>query len=279
MSLAVFSAVLGAALMHATWNALIKLRLDPFLAISLMTMSMGVGSLCLTLLVAMPEPHVWPFLLLSIAMQNGYRLFLSKAYEAGDLAQTYALARGTAPLLVTLGGVILLGEVPSPIAGAGIVLLCMGTLFMSLRGGVGRVERRAVGFALLTSTFIAGYTLADGSGSRLTADMVGYLAWMFVVDGVWTACLCLMLRGQAVLAISFREWVVAGCAGVLSALSYGTAVWAMRHAPVASVAALRETSILFAMGIAVFWLKERMTLWRGLAALLIVAGMAALRLG
>ena len=92
--------------MHATWNALIKVRLDRFLAISFMTLGMGAGSVLLTPFVAIPERHVWPFILVSIIMQNGYRLFLSKAYEAGDLAQTYALARGTAPLLVALIGVV-----------------------------------------------------------------------------------------------------------------------------------------------------------------------------
>lgn len=279
MSLSVFLAVLGAAAMHATWNALIKVRLDRFLAISFMTLGMGAGSVLLTPFVAIPERHVWPFILFSIMMQNGYRLFLSKAYEAGDLAQTYALARGTAPLLVALIGVLALAEIPSPLAAAGILLLCLGTFAMSLRGGVGEVERRAVLFALATSFFIAGYTLADGAGARQTGDMLGYLVWMFMVDSIWTACLCLFLRGRAVFSIPAREWAITALAGILSAVSYGVAVWAMRHAPVASVAALRETSILFAMGISVVWLKERMTAWRIAAALLIVSGMAALRLG
>lgn len=279
MTASVFLAVLGAALMHAVWNALIKVRLDPFTAITLMTLGIGVVALCFLPFVAMPEASVWPFILLSIGTQNGYRIFLSKAYAAGDLSLTYALARGTAPVLVALAGVAFLHEVPSALSGAGILLLCMGTLAMSLRGSKGALANRAVVFALVASAFIAGYTLADGHGARLATDALSYLAWLFATDACLLAAICLVVRGPAMFRASLREWGVTLLAGVMAATSYGIAVWAMTKAPVAAVAALRETAILFAVAISVVFLREAITAWRLAAALLIVAGMVALRLG
>lgn len=279
MTAPVFLAVLGAALLHAVWNALIKVRRDRFTAITLMTIGIGATALLFLPFVAVPPAAVWPFILISSGAQNGYRLFLAKAYEAGDLSQTYALARGTAPLVVALAGIALIGEVPTPLAAGGILLLSCGTLAMSLRGGAGTVRNRAVGYALLTSLFIAGYTLADGHGARLAADALGYTAWLFATDAAILFVAVLSTRGPGVLRIPLREWAVTLLAGVMGAASYAIAVWAMTRAPVASVAALRETAILFAVGISVVFLKEALTAWRIVAALLIVAGMASLRLG
>ena len=127
-----------------------------------------------------------------MALHTGYRLFLVKAYEAGDLAQTYPLARGTAPLLTTLGGILLIREIPTPLAIAGITLLSAGTLLMSMRGGDGlTVERRAVRFALVTSLFVAGYTLTDGVGARAAEAATSYAAWLFLADAIATMALML----------------------------------------------------------------------------------------
>ena len=281
MTLTVFLAVLAAAAMHAIWNALIKVRLDRFASISLMTLGMGVAALPALPLVELPQGKVWLWIVLSSALHTGYRLFLVKAYETGDLAQAYPLARGTAPLMTTIGGIVLLAEIPAPLAIAGILLLSTGTLLMSLRGGAGLAafDRSAVGFALATSVFVAGYTLTDGSGARLAATASSYAAWLFIVDSLWTLALCLYLRGLGIFATMLPEWKTGILTGLLGAGSYWIAMWAMTRAPIASVAALRETSILFAMLISIFALREAMTPWRGAAALFIVAGVIALRLG
>jgi drug/metabolite transporter (DMT)-like permease len=281
MSLTVFLAVLGAAAMHAVWNALIKVRLDRFLSISLMTIGMGVASLPALPLVDLPQGKVWFWILLSTAIHTFYRLFLIRAYETGDLAQAYPLARGAAPLMTTIGGVVLIGEFPTPLAVAGIVCLCTGTLLMSLRGGarLGVFDRRAVGFALITSVCVAGYTLTDGSGARLAATASSYAAWLFTVDAVWTLALCFFLRGRGVLSAMLPEWKIGIVTGLLGGAAYWIAMWAMTRAPIASVAALRETSILFALMISVFALREAVTRWRIAAVLFIVAGVVALRLG
>ena len=188
--------------------------------------------------------------------------------------------RGTAPLMTAIVGVFVLSEVPSSLAMLGILLLSLGTLLMSLRGGQAAVPNRAaVGYALTTSLCIACYTLTDGSGVRLAPTAASYAAWLFVCDGLCAVVIGFFYRGRGLLAASGREWASGIVAGVLSAAAYAIAMWAMTQAHVASVASLRETSILFAMLISVFALGERMTGWRGAAALSIVAGVIALRIG
>jgi drug/metabolite transporter (DMT)-like permease len=280
MTLTVFLAVLAAAAMHAVWNAAIKVRIDRFASISLMTVGMGVAALPALPAVAVPDAGVWLWIALSAALHACYRLFLIKAYEAGDLAQTYPLARGAAPLLATIGGVVLVHEIPPSLAIVGIVLLSAGTLLMSARGG-GKlsVERRAVGFALVTSLFVAGYTLTDGIGARAATTASSYAAWLFLTDAVATFVLCLLIRGRGIVAAMLPEWRAGLVTGLLAASAYWIAMWAMTRAPIASVAALRETSILFAMAISVVALREPVTSWRLAAAFLIVCGIVALRLG
>ena len=257
--------------MHAIWNAAIKVKLDRFASISLMTVGMGVAALPALPLVAVPGGVVWLWIAASVALHTGYRLFLVKAYEAGDLAQTYPLARGTAPLLTTLGGILLIREIPTPLAIAGITLLSAGTLLMSMRGGDGlTVERRAVRFALVTSLFVAGYTLTDGVGARAAEAATSYAAWLFLADAIATMALMLFLRGRAIVATVLPEWRTGLVTGLLAAGAYWIAMWAMTRAPIASVAALRETSILFAMAISVAALGESVTRWRIAAAILIV---------
>ena len=281
MTLAVFSAVLAAALMHASWNALIKVRLDPFASISLTALGMAVASLPVLPFVAFPNRGAWVWIGVSLAMHIGYRLFLTRAYAAGDLAQTYPLARGTAPLITTVGGMALIGEVPGPFALAGILLLSAGTLLMSLRGGgrLAALNPGAVRYALTTSLFIAGYTLADGMGARQAHTALSYAAWLFVCDGIVAMLLAFGHRGRALIDTLYVEWRLGLLTGLLSGGAYAIAMWAMTQAPIASVASLRESSILFAMAISVLALGERMTAWRAAAGLCIVAGVVALRLG
>jgi len=281
LSLTVFLAVLAAALMHAGWNAIIKVRLDRFLSISLMGLAMGSISLVSLPFVAVPSGITWAWIVTSAALHTGYKLYLIRAYEAGDLGQVYPLARGSAPLLTAIAGFLLLGEVLAPLTAAGIVILCLGIVVMSMRGGNALValDRKAVLYALITSLFIAGYTLTDGVGARGAASASSYALWMFLIDGFWMASFCLMLKGRGAFLVMLREWKTGLVTGALSLGAYWIVIWAMTRAPIAAVAALREVSILFALAISVLALRERLTGWRITAALLIVAGVVALRAG
>lgn len=279
MSLTVFLAVIAAAAMHASWNALVKVRTDRFASISITALGMALVAVPVLPFVDVPHAAVWPWIVASVIIHVGYRLFLIMAYNAGDLAQTYPLARGAAPLMTAVGAIFLVHEVPGPIAILGILLLSGGTLLMSLRGGLlGQLNGRAVGYALATSVFISGYTLVDGNGARLASTASSYAAWLFVCDGLCSMVIGFYYRGRELLHVIAREWKTGLMAGALSAGSYWIAMWAMTRAPIASVAALRETSIVFAMIISVFVIGERMTAWRVTAAACIVGGAIALRL-
>jgi drug/metabolite transporter (DMT)-like permease len=279
VTLFVFLAVLASAVMHASWNAVVKVQGDRFASITRTTFGMTLATLPILPFVPLPGPAVWPWIVASVIIHIGYRLFLIRAYEHGDLAQAYPLARGTAPLITAIGGIFVLSEVPSRLALAGILMLSLGTLLMSLRGHVATLNRSVVGNALTTSLCIAAYTLCDGSGVRLAPTAISYAVWLFVWDGLIATLIGFFYRGRKLLAAPARDWLSGIVAGILSAAAYAIAMWAMTKAPVASVASLRETSILFAMLISVFALGEKMTAWRSAAALAIVAGVVALRMG
>ena len=280
MTAEVFIAVLAAALMHAGWNALIKIRLDPFLSISLMSFGMGTISLACLPFLAVPAGSTWIWILLSVALHTGYKLFLVSAYKAGDLGQVYPLARGTAPLLTACGSALLIGEILSIPTMVAIAVLCLGILLMSVRGAssAATLRRDTVLYALGTSVFIAFYTLVDGIGGRSAPGAMSYTAWLFVIDGFSMGLLCLGLRGRAALDAMLPAWRRGLGTGALSLGGYGIIIWAMTQAPIAAVAALRESSILFALVLSSLMLKERLTPWRIAAAMLILAGVVGLRI-
>jgi drug/metabolite transporter (DMT)-like permease len=281
MTLALFSLVLVAAVMHATWNALIKTRSDRFASITLATLGASVVVLPILPFVDFPSIQVWIWIVASVIIHAGYRLFLVKTYDVGDFAQSYPLARGIAPLITTVGAIIFIGEVPEGLTVLGIVVLSFGALLMSLRGSsdLSKFNRRAVGFALLTSMLIAGYTLTDGYGVRLANTASSYAAWLFFCDGLCSIAIGFLYRGRGLLNVLASEWKTNLLTGGLLAGSYWIIMWAMTKAPIASIAALRETSILFAMLISVLVLGERVTPWRVLATVFIVGGVVILRLG
>ncbi|GHB23764.1 EamA family transporter [Salinicola rhizosphaerae] len=273
MTTTVFLAVLAGALMHASWNALVKVGLDRLLSISLIQAACGLIALVALPFVALPQPAAWPWLAVSTVLHIGYNVFLVRAYRSGDLGQIYPIARGSAPLLVTLAGVFALSDHPSWIGYAGIGLLVLGIFSMAIRGGSHhKLERSALVNALVTSVFIAGYTLADGSGARANHDAASYVVWLFLLDGSGMLLTLIAMRGVSVLPQLSAYWKVGLAGGALSIGAYGITIWAMTQAPIPLVAALRETSVLFAIAIGVLWLKEPLRRERVLAGGLILGG-------
>src|SRR3954453_11839506 len=280
MELHVFLAVLLAAACHASWNALIKIRLDPFLAIVLIAAAAGVVSLPLLPFVPIPPLAAWPWLIASVITHLGYYIGLARAYRAGDMGQVYPIARGSAPLMTAAGGALLIGENFSLVGWAGIVGLTSGIFLLSLRGGgaLAHLNRHAVGYALFTAVTICCYSLVDGIGARTAGNAHAYALWLFVIDGAFITGFALVKRGTGVVPGVMRFWKSGLIGGVLSLTAYWIVIWAMTVAPIAIVAALRETSVLFAALIAVAILKERWIPARAAAAILIVAGIAAMRM-
>jgi len=232
-------------------------------------------------IVGLPEPAAWPCILASLALHFVYYMALAEAYRSGDLGQVYPIARGSAPLMTALGATFWLGEGLALAGWFGILVLGSGILMLSLRGGrdLARFDGRSVGFALLTALSIAAYTLVDGAGARLAGSAAPYIVWLFVLEGVMMVAFGLWRAGGAKMVDAFqraRGVVVVG--GVLSTAAYAIAIWAMTVAPIAVVAALRETSVLFAALLSTLLLREPLMWVRIAAALLVMAGAVLLRL-
>ncbi|PZQ18899.1 MAG: EamA family transporter [Ancylobacter novellus] len=277
----VFLAVLAAAAMHAGWNACLKLRIDPFLAMVLVTIGAGVAALPGVFVFGPPRAEAWPWIAGSVALHLGYNLALTEAYRRADMSQVYPIARGGAPLLTALGGVALIGERVSATQALGILALGCGVMLISLLGRRkgARFDPAALGFAGLTSVMIAGYTLVDGLGARAAGDPHAFSSTLFVVNGFPMLLVALWRRGAAGLA-PMRPFLAQGlAAGTMSLAAYWIVIWAMTVAPIPLVAAVREASVLFAALIAFFLLKEPLQWGRCAAAGVIVAALVLMRMG
>src|SRR5262249_22753599 len=210
----------------------------------------GVVALPFAPLVGLPSPKAWPFVFASLAIHLGYYVALAEAYRFGDLSQVYPLARGSAPLITALGGTVWLGEALGFTGWAGVIILAVGIILLSIRGkNFNRIDARPIGFALLTSVTIATYTLVDGIGARIAGSAAPYIVWLFVLDGIMMLCFGVWQVGRGLANAVSGNWQMVLAGGALSAAAYGIAIWAMTKAPIALVAALRETSVLFASAI------------------------------
>lgn len=279
MDWVVFLAVLAGAAMHAGWNALVKTGLDRTTSIFLLAFIQGAISLALLPFFAIPLPASWPWIAVSALLHTGYKIFLIRAYEHGDLSQVYPLARGSAPLIVALVGVFVLAEAMTLPKFAAVCAIGLGVMLMSSKlGSAEAMPKKALAYALGTALFTASYTLVDGIGARISGTASGFTLWMFVGDGVLMTLYALFVRGRGLFSAVRGNLVSGTAAGALSLGSYWIAIWAFTLAPIALVAALRETSVLFAMLIAVFVLGENASLQRWLAAGVILAGIVLMRL-
>ena len=275
----VFVAVLLAAAAHAGWNAAIKRGLDPLVTTVLIAVGAGVVALPIVVWLGLPAAAARPWVVASVIVHLGYFAGLIEAYRAGDLGQVYPIARGVAPLLTALVSTAWLGEQLGALGWVGLLCLVGGVMMLSLRGGgdLARLDRRAVGFALLTALTVCAYTVIDGVGVRASGDALAYTAAAFLGNGVIMALYGLVRRGPKLLAGVSRMWRTGLAGGALQLASYGIALWAMTVAPIAVVAALRETSVLFGALIAVVVLREPLRAVRVAAAALIVAGLVMIK--
>ncbi|MEE9429188.1 MAG: DMT family transporter [Paracoccaceae bacterium] len=277
MTLTVFFAVLLAALLHAVWNALIKTGASKMTSMLLLSMGDGVIGLVVALSRPWPETQIWPWIIASGLIRTGYQLFLTYAYEQGDLSRVYPIARGAAPLMVLVVGAFVLTDVVSTSEVLGILVLGAGILLMARGVFTSGESRRLVPFAFGSAMATAGYTLVDGTGARLMGDPIAFVGWALFITSIFFAPVALISRGAGILRADRRTWLLGGIGAVASYLAYSIVVWAMTQAPIALVAALRETSILFAVLIGWLFFGERMGWGKGLAAALIVGGVVLTR--
>ena len=276
----VFAAVLFAAACHAGWNATIKRGLDPLATTVLISIGAAIVAAVFLPIVGLPAAAAWPWCGASVLVHLVYFAALIESYRAGDMGQVYPIARGSAPLMTAVATTAFIGERLGLLGWCGILLLAAGVLLLSLRGGrdLARLDRTAVGFALFTAVTICAYSVVDGVGARLSGSANAYSVMLFVGIGPVMLIYALARRGHEVIAAMGQSWGIGLAGGGLQLGSYGIAIWAMTVAPIAIVAALRESSVLFGAVIAVVFLKEPLRAGRVAAALMIVAGLALIRL-
>jgi len=272
----VIAVVLAAALLHASWNAILRGGADRLWSVTIMCAVSVIVALPFLVLLPPPARASWPCIGLSSALQVSYCFFLVRAYHHGGLAQVYPIARGTAPLLVTLGAAIVVGEKLTPAALAGVLLVSLGIMALAFERA--KLVAAASVYALASGGFIAAYTVTDGVGARLAGNPQSYTVWLFVVQGLGMIAAYLAVRRRLVLPRN-GEMAKAVIGGVLGLVSYGVVIWALARAPMGQVSALRETSILFAAVLGALFLKEKVTLPRAGAAAMIAAGAVVLAAG
>lgn len=278
MSLFVFFAVLAAAALHAGWNALIKTGGDKQAGMLMLTLGHAAIGAMVVPFFPLPGPEVWPWLIGSGMIHMAYQLFLGFAYEHGDLSRVYPIARGTAPLIVTLVGAAILTDEITGREYAGILILGIGILMMARGVFTSGESRRLLPFALGSAVATAGYSLFDGMGARVSGEPFAYVGWLLIMSAVFYTPVIVRLRGRQVLRMPVRGRVLGLVAAAASFTAYAVVVWAMTKAPIALVTALRETSVLFAVLLGWVLFSEKMHRGKIIAAGLIIAGVVLTRI-
>src|SRR5216683_5871029 len=270
--------VLCAALMHASWNALVKSDSDRLASFGLVMLAGSLMGLAIAPFVPLPTVAAWKWIAASTAIHVFYFFFLLRAYAHGDLSHVYPIARGLGPTLVAIFSDLLVGERVSLQEGLGVGLVSLGIIGLALGNGWRGLGGRSTLFAILTGVTIAAYTVADGTGVRSSGNPLSYIVWLNIVEGPWLFLAAFYKRRAALLTYLNTQWWRGGAGGVIAALGYGIAIWALSLGTMANVAALRETSVLFAALIGTLLLGEKFGAKRVMAAMVIVAGLLLMNL-
>lgn len=279
MSTGVFLAILLAAVMNAAWNSAIKIGGDKVTVMAMTTLFGSVVSLCALPFIGIYASTDWWLLGLSIGIHTVYHFVLPLAYKHGDLGHVYPIARGGAPVLVTLAAAMVLGELPPPIEIGGILCLSVGVLAFAFQHRAQGGGHRGTLYAMATSLLIASYTVVDALGARGSESALGFAVLLTIGDGLATALVVWWWKGRSAFRVDQRTLSLSAVAGTLQIGAYWIAVWALAQAPMGTVSALRESSVLFVALISTYLLKERLGLHRIACSALVFAGILLVKLG
>ena len=278
MPLNIFLAIILAAFLHAVWNAMVKNEDNKYLAVTAIVLGHVPVSVLIILLTPIPSVESIPFIILSALLHIGYEWYLLSAYRFGDLTKVYPIARGTAPILITIVSLIFLGVALSNFEILGIIIISLGILSLSLQGAKGIKNRSAVIYALVTGFFIMGYSITDGYGARVSNSFLSYMGWSFILNATIFPIILKINNKSEIITKTFKEGKkIFFIGGTLSYIVYGIVIWGFTQAPIALITALRETSIIFALLIGTFFLKEKFTLLKVIATFVIFFGVALLK--
>ena len=278
MPINLFLAIILAAFLHAVWNAMVKNEDNKYVAVTAIVLGHVPVSVLIILLTPIPSVESIPFIILSALLHIGYEWYLLSAYRFGDLTKVYPIARGTAPILITIVSLIFLGVALSNFEILGIIIISLGILSLSLQGAKGIKNRSAVIYALVTGFFIMGYSITDGYGARVSNSFLSYMGWSFILNATIFPIILKINNKSEIITKTFKEGKkIFFIGGTLSYIVYGIVIWGFTQAPIALITALRETSIIFALLIGTFFLKEKFTLLKVIATFIIFFGVALLK--
>ena len=279
MSLSIMLVVLTAALLHATWNFFVKRSGDKYLSMS----SVVIGHIPLALLFLLfspfPSTESIPYIFAGALIHTGYQLFLLNSYRFGDLSLVYPLARGSAPLLITLFSMIFFEDELALYDLPPIFVITIGIVSLTMvKGKDGFRQLQGVLLAFATGVFIASYSLVDGVGARESGSPVGFYGALSIINAlIFMVIVSFSKPGTCRKAVT-KEWRQTIIAGSVSFIAYALVIWAFTKLPIAHVSALRETSIIFALLLGVVFLKEKLTPLKLFATITTFAGVCLLRL-
>ena len=278
MSLTVFIVVIFAAFLHATWNAMVKNEKDKYLAVSGIVFGHVPASIVVIFLIPSPSVESIPYIILSAILHNGYQWFLLSAYKFGDYTKVYPIARGSAPIFVSIVSLIFFAVVLSRFELLGIAVICLGILSLSFQDATSVTNRKAIIYALITGSFIMSYSITDGYGARISASVLSYMGWSFILNAFLFAILLNFMKQPGIITRVAKDGkFIFFVGGTISYLVYAIIVWGFTQAPIPVVTALREISIVFALLIGTFFLKEKFTYLKTTAVLTIFIGVILLK--
>lgn len=279
MPLSVMLIVLFAAVLHASWNFLIKHNEDKYISMSAVVLGHTPFGFAVLLFSPLPKIEALPYIVAGALLHTGYQFFLLHSYRIGDLSQVYPLARGVAPLIVTAVSVLFLGVHLEPIELVAIVIIGCGIMTLALvRRNDGLRNYHAASLAIVTGGFIAAYSLVDGLGARVAATALGFYGCLSIVNGVFFSVIMEIIRPGIVTTVIIKKSTLALSGGCASFTAYALVIWSFTMTPIAMVTALRETSIIFALFLGVFVLKEQLDLKKVFASMLTLLGVSLLRI-
>lgn len=280
LQLTVTGTVLGSAVLHASWNAIAHAVRDKLVTFTLIALTYTVVGGLAALLVVPPSRAAWPFLAASGGLHVVYNLLLMQAYRLGDFNQAYPLGRGTSPWVVAIVSTVVIGERLGPVHFAGVVVVSAGLATLVFAGGLPTLRQLpALAAAFGTGLAIAAYTVVDGLGVRLAHSVGGYAAWMFLLQGPMIPILALSWRRRELVGQLRGPWLFGLAGGLVSMVAYALVLWAQTVGSLASIAALRETSVIMGAIIGAVVFHEGFGRTRIVAAVLVVAGIVLLNVG
>lgn len=275
MSLSVFLIVLFAAFLHALWNAIVKGAGDRTIVLGLVAVGHVLPGIALVVISPPPSAAAIPYIIASTVIHWGYYWLLNIAYRTGDLSIVYPIARGLAPILIALGALIWVDENLPAIVWFGIFAVSMGILLLARGVFASKIGKTGLVAAIGVAVIIASYSIVDGIGVRVSGSAVGYIGWLFVCE-IFVVAFVFSTRWDRVSKMSARAISLGLFGGVVSAAAYALVLYAKTQAPLGVVSALRETSVIFAALIGVFWFSEGPRRDRLIAAVIVGAGIVAI---